>query len=72
MFILQNPSWQSFDISKYEDEIDIHAKCILWSFYVGNKCWRAPFGHNLKETLAWSGTNAPMKVKFKFRIASES
>ena len=26
---LQNPSWKSFDISRFEDEIDIHAKCIL-------------------------------------------
>jgi len=25
----QNPSWQSFDVSQFQDEIDIQAKCIL-------------------------------------------
>jgi hypothetical protein len=30
--MFQNPSWQSFDISRFEEIIDIQAKCILTQF----------------------------------------
>ena len=31
--VFQNPSWQSFDVSRFEELIDIQEKCILTLLY---------------------------------------